>query len=185
PRFDGRGTGSAGRSPARADRENRRWPPGVVKTRRRPASLHRRKVAGETPSTRLASESPTQSGLRDAERATKSTQIYTTVADSLTVPFPLRGVFARDDVPPRRSPRGLLARMRVTGRIPRGERSRRVAGDDQRVSEQSAARRPPSVERVLAAVRVELDGSVDRQAPAGGARPRHPATHGTPPLPLP
>jgi L-seryl-tRNA(Ser) seleniumtransferase len=60
--------------------------------------------------------------------------------------------------------------MRVTGRIPRGERSRRVACDDQRVSEQSAARRPPSVERVLAAVRVELDGSVDRQALAGAAR---------------
>ena len=39
-----------------------------MKTLRRPASLHRRSVAGETPSTRLASERPTQSGSRSAER---------------------------------------------------------------------------------------------------------------------
>jgi hypothetical protein len=43
-------------------------------------------VAGETPSTRLASERPTQSGSRDAERVTKPTQIYQNIADSLTIP---------------------------------------------------------------------------------------------------
>jgi hypothetical protein len=70
PLIDGRRDRSAGSRRARADRENRRWPPGVVKTRRRPASLQRRKVAGETPSTRLASERPTQSGSRAVERLT-------------------------------------------------------------------------------------------------------------------
>jgi hypothetical protein len=42
-------------------RENLRCPPGVVNTRRRPASLQRRSVAGETPSSPLASDRPTQS----------------------------------------------------------------------------------------------------------------------------
>src|SRR5688500_20387824 len=56
PAMDGRRDRSAGSRRSRAARENRRWPPGVVKTRRRPASLQRRTVAGETPRTRLASE---------------------------------------------------------------------------------------------------------------------------------
>ena len=71
----GRRRRSAGSSRSRADRENRRWPPGVVKTRSRPASLQRLTVAGETPRTRLASESEIQS-LRDAVRCTKTMQIY-------------------------------------------------------------------------------------------------------------
>src|SRR5712691_12807686 len=86
PPIDGRRDRSAGRSRSRADRENRRWPPGVVNTLRRPASLQRRRVAGETPSTRLASERPTQSGSWDAERVTKPTQIYQNMADLLTLP---------------------------------------------------------------------------------------------------
>src|SRR5919109_2010386 len=59
---DGRCERSAGRRRSSASREKRRCPPGVVKTRRRPASLQRRTVAGDTPSRRLASERPTQSG---------------------------------------------------------------------------------------------------------------------------
>jgi hypothetical protein len=71
-----------------------------VKTLRRPASLQRRRVAGETPSTRLASERPTQSGSRDAERVTKPTQIYVNIADSLTVSFSVAEVLARVVVSP-------------------------------------------------------------------------------------
>jgi hypothetical protein len=74
----------------------------VVKTLRRPASLQRRRVAGETPSTRLASERPTQSGSRDAERVTEPTQIYQNITDSLRVPFRTRGVLARIAVSPQR-----------------------------------------------------------------------------------
>src|SRR6266508_1586258 len=99
--IDGRRDRSAGSRRSRADRENRRWPPGVVKTRRRPASLQRRNVAGETPSTRLASERPTQSGSRDEERVTKTTQIYRNIADSLTVPFlPARTSWRESSFPP-------------------------------------------------------------------------------------
>src|SRR5438093_1882130 len=77
PPIEGRRARSAGRRRSRADREKRRWPPGVVKTLSRPASLQRRRVAGETPSTRLASERPTQSGSRDAER----TKIYSNLSE--------------------------------------------------------------------------------------------------------
>jgi hypothetical protein len=77
---------SAGRSRSSAALENRRCPPGVVNTRRRPASLQRLSVAGETPRSRLASERPTQSALGDVGRATKPTQIYQNVCDSLNVP---------------------------------------------------------------------------------------------------
>ena len=71
-----------------------------MKTRKRPASLQRRRVAGETPSKLLASDRPIQSGSRDAERVIKPTQIYQNVADSLTVPFQTRKVLARAAVPP-------------------------------------------------------------------------------------
>lgn len=64
-------------------RENRRWPPGVVKAEMRPASLHRRTVAGETPRRRLASESEIQSERDVPERAIEPTQIYQNIANSL------------------------------------------------------------------------------------------------------
>src|SRR3954467_1027290 len=66
--MDGRRDRSAGSSRSRASRENRRCPPGVVNTRTRPASLQRRIVAGETPSMRLASERPIQSGSVASDR---------------------------------------------------------------------------------------------------------------------
>lgn len=70
--IDGRRSRSAGSRRSSAVLENRRWPPGVVKTRRRPASLHRRSVAGETPRTRLAWESGIQSGSRNEGGATQN-----------------------------------------------------------------------------------------------------------------
>ena len=67
------------------DDDGNRCPPGVVKTRSRPASLQRRSVAGETPRTLLASERLIQSGSTVARRGTESTQIYQNIDDSLTV----------------------------------------------------------------------------------------------------
>jgi hypothetical protein len=61
---DGRLVRADGSIRCSPDRENRRWPPGVMKTRRRPASPQRRTVAGETPRSRLASERLIQSMTR-------------------------------------------------------------------------------------------------------------------------
>ena len=139
--IDGRRDRSAGRSRWRLAREKRRWPPGVVKTRSRPASLHRRIVAGETPRMRLASVRPTQSGSRVAGRFTKPMQIYQNIVDSLTVPSEGRGVLRTIDASPRRrhrceAPRpaveglsGSAVHSRSTGEWPSGKAPDSGSGD--------------------------------------------------------
>src|ERR1041385_9255552 len=79
----GRRARSAGSRLRRAVREKRRCPPGVVKARSLPASLHRRTVAGDTPRRRLASERLTQSGRGVPRTIRKPAQIYQKVANSL------------------------------------------------------------------------------------------------------
>lgn len=88
-------------------RENRRCPPGVMNTLSRPASLHRRRVPGETPSSRLASERPSQSGSLEAWRRLK---IYSNLSEHYRLAHSImaaaRSHRARRRFPRRRTPRG-------------------------------------------------------------------------------
>ncbi len=64
--IDGSLLAASGSRCSSVDRAYRRCPPGVVKVTILPATLHRRSVAGDTPSMALASLTPSQTSRSSA-----------------------------------------------------------------------------------------------------------------------